>query len=92
LQFGAFCCPIYAQISTPNLDALAKDGKILMKYHTNPVCSPPRDSLITGVDHHIGGIGTMYELIALNQKGKPGYETWINHQVVTVAELLRDAG
>jgi arylsulfatase A-like enzyme len=23
---------------------------------------------------------------------KPGYETWINHRVVTVAELLRDAG
>jgi arylsulfatase A-like enzyme len=47
--------------------------------------------LITGVDHHIGGIGSMYELIAQNQKGKPGYETWINNRVVTVAELLRDA-
>jgi hypothetical protein len=64
-----------SQISTPNLDALAKDGKILMNYHTIPVCSPARDSLITGVDHHIGGIGSMYELIAQNQKGKPGYET-----------------
>jgi arylsulfatase A-like enzyme len=81
-----------SQISTPNLDALAKDGKILTNYHTIPVCSPARDSLITGVDHHIGGIGSMYELIAQNQKGKPGYETWINNLVVTVAELLRDAG
>jgi arylsulfatase A-like enzyme len=26
------------------------------------------------------------------KKGKPGYETWINNRVVTVAELLRDAG
>jgi hypothetical protein len=50
-----------SQISTPNLDALAKDGKILMNYHTISVCSPARVSLITGVDHHIGGIGTMYE-------------------------------
>jgi arylsulfatase len=79
-------------ISTPNLDALAKEGKILTNYHTVPVCSPARVALLTAVDHHIGGIGTMYELIAPNQIGMPGYETWINHRVVTVAELLRDAG
>ena len=47
---------------------------------------------MTGVDWHIGGIGTMYELITPNQVGKPGYETYINDRVVTVAELLRDAG
>jgi arylsulfatase A-like enzyme len=80
------------EISTPNLDALAKEGKIFTNYHTVPVCSPARVALLTGVDHHIGGIGSMYELIADNQKGKPGYETWINKRVVTVAELLRDAG
>lgn len=80
------------EISTPNLDTLAKDGKILTNYHTVPVCSPARVELLTGVDHHIGGIGSMYELIAQNQIGKPGYETWINNRVVTVAELLKDAG
>ena len=79
------------EISTPNLDNLAKDGKILTNYHTVPVCSPARVALLTGVDHHIGGIGSMYELIAENQKGKPGYETWINDRVVTVAQLLRDS-
>jgi arylsulfatase A-like enzyme len=81
-----------SEISTPNLDALAKDGKILTNYHTMPVCSPARVSFLTGVDNHIGGIGTMYENIAPNQVGKPGYETYINNRVVTVAELLRDAG
>jgi arylsulfatase A-like enzyme len=80
------------EISTPNLDNLAKDGKILTNYHTVPVCSPARVALLTGVDHHIGGIGSMYELIAENQIGKPGYETWINDRVVTVAQLLKDAG
>ena len=34
----------------------------------------------------------MYELIADNQVGKPGYETYLNDKVVTVQELLRDAG
>jgi arylsulfatase A-like enzyme len=81
-----------SEISTPNLDALAKDGKVLTNYHTAPTCSPARVAFLTGVDWHIGGIGTMYELIAPNQVGKPGYETYINDKVVTVAELLRDAG
>lgn len=81
-----------SEISTPNLDVLAKEGKVLTNYHTNPVCSPARVAFLTGVDNHIGGIGTMYENIAPNQVGKPGYETYINNRVVTVAELLRDSG
>jgi arylsulfatase len=81
-----------SETSTPNLDALAKDGKVLTDYHTAPTCSPARVAFLTGVDWHVGGIGTMYELIADNQVGKPGYETYINNRVVTVAELLRDAG
>lgn len=81
-----------SEIATPNLDVIAKDGKVLTNYHTAPTCSPARVSLLTGVDWHVGGIGTMYELIADNQVGKPGYETYINDRVVTVAELLKDAG
>jgi arylsulfatase len=65
--------PFGSEIKTPNLDALAKDGKILTNYHTAPTCSQARLSLLTGVDYHIGGLGTMYELIAPNQVSKPGY-------------------
>ena len=64
----------------------------MTNYHTAPTCSPARVALLTGVDWHVGGIGTMYELIADNQVGKQGYETYINDRVVTVAELLKDAG
>lgn len=53
-----------SEISTPNLDMIAKDGKVLTDYHTAPTCSPARVALLSGVDWHIGGIGTMYELIA----------------------------
>jgi arylsulfatase A-like enzyme len=49
-------------------------------------------SLLTGVDYHVAGIGTMYEMIAPNQVGNPGYETYINNKVVTLAEILRGAG
>jgi arylsulfatase A-like enzyme len=34
----------------------------------------------------------MYELISANQEGIPGYETYINNNVTTIAELLRDGG
>lgn len=81
-----------SEISTPNLDKLATDGKILSNYYTHPVCSPARSTFLTGVDNHIAGIGTMYENIAPNQVNKTGYETYITDRVVTVAELLRDAG
>ena len=60
-----------SEISTPNLDTLAKDGKILTNYHTVPVCSPARVALLTGVDHHVGGIGSMYELIARKSNRQP---------------------
>jgi arylsulfatase len=57
-----------------------------------PTCSPARLALLTGVDNHIGGLGAMAETLVPNQVGKPGYEGYINHRVVTVAELLRDGG
>ena len=81
-----------AEISTPNLDQLAREGKIGTNYHTAPTCSPARAAMLTGVDWHVGGLGNMYELIAQNQVGKPGYETYLNDRVVTIQELLRDAG
>jgi arylsulfatase A-like enzyme len=71
---------------------LGKEGKILTNYYTHPVCSPARSTFLTGVDNHIAGIGTMFENIAPNQVNKTGYETFITDRVVTVAELLRDAG
>jgi hypothetical protein len=58
-----------SEIPTPNLDMISKEGKILTNYHTGPVCSPARVAFLTGVDNHIGGIGTMYENIAPNQIG-----------------------
>jgi len=81
-----------SEISTPNLDTLAKDGKILTNYHTAATCPPARVTILTGIDWHIGRIGTMYEIMSQNQKGQPGYETYINNKVATVAELLRDSG
>jgi arylsulfatase A-like enzyme len=81
-----------SEVQTPNLDSLAKDGKIFTNWHVLPTCSPTRSELLTGVDSHLNGLGTMYEAITPNQKGKPGYEAYLNDRVITIADILKDAG
>jgi arylsulfatase len=80
------------EIATPNLDRLAYGGLRLTDFHSAPACSPTRAMLMTGTDHHLAGIGTMLEVVAPGFQGAPGYEGYLNQRVVTVAELLRDAG
>jgi arylsulfatase A-like enzyme len=39
-------------MATPFLNSLAQAGVILQNYHTEPVCSPTRGSLMTGMYPH----------------------------------------
>lgn len=48
--------------------------------------------MMTGVDPHRAGMGSNHEVAAANQKGQPGYRAYLRQDVVTIAELLRDAG
>jgi arylsulfatase len=81
-----------SEIRTPHLDALAYGGVRLTDFHSAPACSPTRAMLLTGTDHHIAGIGTMTEVLRPDFEGAAGYEGYLNERVVTVTELLRDAG
>ncbi len=80
------------EIETPNLDALAMAGVRLTNFQTASMCSPSRAMMLTGVDAHKAGYGNMLEELSPNQKGQPGYEGYLNNNVVTVATLLRDSG
>ncbi len=81
-----------SEINTPNLDALAEEGIRNTAFYTAPTCSPTRGMLLTGVDNHRNGYGTMEGDWAENQKGVKGYEGHLNHDVVTFPKLLQDAG
>ena len=80
------------EIDTPNLDALAKKGVKLTAFHTAPTCSPTRSMLLSGTDNHRAGLGSMAELTAPNQRGKPGYEGYLRPEVASLAELLSANG
>lgn len=80
------------EISTPNIDALATEGRILSDYHTAPTCSPTRSQLLSGTDHHLAGIGAMAELTPAHLKGQPGYEGYLNNKSLSLAEILKDNG
>lgn len=80
------------EIETPNLDALANRGVRLTNFHTAPTCSPTRSMLLSGTDSHLAGLGNMGELTQDFQKGKPGYEGYLNQRVANLAEVLQDAG
>lgn len=80
------------EIATPHLDALALKGLRFSDFHTAPACSPTRAMLLTGTDHHIAGLGTLDEVAGPSQRGRPGYEGYLNEKVVSLAELLAEGG
>lgn len=80
------------EIHTPHLDELAFAGLRLTDFHAASACSPTRAMLLTGTDHHLAGIGAMAEFSDETIRQHPGYEGHLNQRVVTLAELLRDAG
>jgi arylsulfatase len=80
------------EIKTPNLDSLADSGVRFTNFYTNPSCSPTRSVLLSGVDTHLNGLGNMDEWTAPNQTGLAGYEGYLNKSVVTLPQLLKDAG
>jgi arylsulfatase A-like enzyme len=80
------------EMATPNIDALARAGVRFSNFHVAGSCSPTRAMMLTGVGNHRAGLGNMPETIPPQHVGRPGYDTVMNHRVVTIAEMLRAGG
>ena len=61
----------YGYIPTPNIDQLAKDGIELNRFYANPVCSPTRASLLTGLHIFNHGVVRPFMNPAAEQTGMP---------------------
>ncbi len=86
--FGAYG----ADARTPNIDALADRGVQLARFYASPFCGPTRAMLMTGMDNHQVGMGTLVETATDEMREFPAYSmAWENDQE-TIATLLSDAG
>jgi arylsulfatase A-like enzyme len=72
-------------VNMPVLDSLAKQGLRYTQFHTAALCSPTREALLTGHNHHSIGMGAITELAT----SAPGYNSIRPNQVATVAEILK---
>ena len=55
-----------SEIATPNIDGLARAGARFSNFHVTASCSPTRSMLLTGVDNHRNGVGSMPEGVRTN--------------------------
>ena len=77
-----------SEIDTPNIDRMAAEGLRYLNFHVNPMCSPTRASLLTGLNHHDVGVGH----VCHSDPGFPGYTAELTEHCATIAEILRDGG
>lgn len=83
LGFGDVGCYGQTMIQTPNIDALAKEGiRFTQAYAGGPVCTSSRSSLMTGL--HNGH--------APARDNVPHYDSYLEADHVTLAEVLQEAG
>ncbi len=86
--FGAYG----ADAATPRIDGLAQSGTLFSRYYTSPFCGPSRAMLMTGLDNHQTGMGTLVETVTPDQRALPGYSMVWDDDQQTIASLLAQAG
>jgi arylsulfatase len=80
-----------SEIQTPNLDRLAGEGIRFTQAYNVARCCPSRAALLTGLYPHQAGMGDMTGGGAKERPEGP-YQGYLNHNCVTMAELLHGAG
>lgn len=71
--------------NTPTAERLAANGVKLNRFHTTALCSPTRQALLTGRNHHSVGMGGVTEIAT----SAPGYSSIRPKDKAPVAETLR---
>lgn len=77
---------------TPNIDGIADRGIQLSRYYASPFCGPTRAMLMTGMDNHQVGMGTLVESTTDEMRKFPAYSMAWEDDQETIATLLSDAG
>jgi arylsulfatase A-like enzyme len=70
---------------TPNLEKLASGGLKYTRFHTTALCSPTRQALLTGRNHHSVGMGGITEIAT----AAPGYSSVLPNTKAPLAQTLK---
>lgn len=91
LGWGDPACFGHPVMKTPAIDRIAADGTIFRQFYVNnPVCSPSRTAFMTGhypARHLVHGHFARHQ-----QNADRGMPDWLDPNVTTVTDLLRQAG
>ena len=79
--WGDLRCQGNTNLTTPNIDSLARDGAKFERFYVCPVCSPTRAEFLTGRYHPRGGVS-----------GVSTGEERLNLDEHTIAETFKAAG
>src|SRR5580692_625928 len=74
--------PFGGVIDTPTAERLAKGGLRFNRFHTTALCSPTRQAMLTGRNHHSVNMGSITELAT----GFPGYTSVRPDSAATIAQ------
>jgi arylsulfatase len=72
----------------PTADRLAEGGLRYTRFHVTALCSPTRQALMTGRNHHAVGMGATTEMAT----SAPGYTGFRPRSAATLARTLQETG
>lgn len=72
----------------PAADRLAEEGLRYTRFHVTALCSPTRQALLTGRNHHSVGMGGTTEMTT----AAPGYNGFRPRSAATMAQILQGNG
>ena len=72
-------------IATPNAERLAENGLKFNRFHTTALCSPTRQALLTGRNHHSVNMGGICEIAT----SAPGYTSVLPKNKAPLAMTLK---
>jgi arylsulfatase len=71
--------------NTPNMERLAEGGLKYNRFHTTALCSPTRQALLTGRNHHSAGMGAITEMAT----AAPGQCSFMPNTISPIARTLK---
>ena len=72
----------------PTAERLAGEGLRYSRFHVTPLCSPTRQALLTGRNHHSVGMGVTSEM----STPEPGYHGYRPASAATIGQILGGNG